>query len=241
MKMYKSILIIFTLLSLSFRKDDKPKITRLFNYNLEVLNGSVQQLIETEHNHTAESDYPLAFVTNTDFDRRGDIVSQRKMEIWEKKWRRIKYVYQYDAKGSKTKAVVLFPKEWGSNSYSIWTYKYDKSGNIVESEIHWNRYKSRGKESYKYDSNRNLKESIPEQGKETYFLKMVYRYNEKGLLVKEIESPDQNGHGLDYLIEYKSFDSKGNWLKKIRIKQSYPIPNSKFRFIDTVTRKITYY
>ena len=239
MKMHKSIFVIFTLFSLSFQKEDKPKTTMLFNDNLEILKGSVKQLIETEHNHTAESDYPLAFVTNTDFDRRGDIISQRKMEIWEKKWRQIKYLYKYNTKGRKAKTVVIFPKEWGSNSHSIWTYKYDESGNIVESAIHWGKEKIKGKEIYKYNSNGNMIEINPING--DYFYKIGYKYNNKGLLIKETEDPDQNGHGLGYLIEYKSFDSKGNWLKKIRIKQFYPIPTSKFRFIDTVTRKITYY
>jgi len=239
MKMPKSILVILTLFSLSFQKGDKPETTRLLNDNLEVLNGSVKQLIETEHNHTAESDYPLAFVTNTDFNKGGDIISQRKMEIWEKKWREIKYTYQYDSKGRKTKTIVGFPKEWGSNSYGIWTYSYDKNGNIVESTIHWRKEKPKGEENYKYDANGNMIEINPIKG--DYFYRTAYRYNNKGLLIKETAEPDQNGHGLDYLIEYKSFDSKGNWLKKIRIKQFYPIPNSKARFIDTITRKITYY
>ena len=54
--------------------------------------------------------------------------------------------------------------------------------------------------------------------------------------------PDNKGQGIEYSIEYKFFDQKGNWLKMIRIIYGKNIPKQYPQFkADTVTRKITYY
>jgi hypothetical protein len=226
---------LFYLILSSFQGNTLPKTTRLLNDNLELLNGNVKQLIETEHNHTMESEYPEAWSIITDFDKKSDVVSQRRAELWDKKWHKIEYSYKYDAAGEKTEVRVRTSEKLLS------IYKYGKDEVIQSLILYWNKNQSQGKVIFKYDKLGNVIEVNPTEG--NYFFKSRYVYDNKGHVIKEIDMPDDKGQGFVYSIEYKSFDQKGNWLEKV--KQSpvfYPFPNSKgMRKADTIIRKITYY
>jgi hypothetical protein len=228
--MNKSIFLLLVLLSLSFQKSDKPKTTMLFNAHLEVLNGQIKQLIETEHNHTLESESPEAWSIITDFDKKGNIISQKRQELWEKKWRAIRYLYKYNVVGKKTETSVKTYEKTKS------VYKYAKDGVIRETLLYTKKNQLQGKEIYKYDKVGNMSELDIDE--EDYSYKIKYLYDSKRRLIKEI-----NEHGPEFSIEYKSFDRNGNWVKKMRISPVlYPLPNGKYvKLIDTIERKITYY
>jgi hypothetical protein len=182
-----------------------------------------------------ESEYPEAWSIITDFDKKSDVVSQRRAELWDKKWHKIEYSYKYDAAGEKTEVRVRTSEKLLS------IYKYGKDEVIQSLILYWNKNQSQGKVIFKYDKLGNVIEVNPTEG--NYFFKSRYVYDNKGHVIKEIDMPDDKGQGFVYSIEYKSFDQKGNWLEKV--KQSpvfYHFPNSKgMRKADTIIRKITYY
>ena len=229
------ILILCTLPLISFQVIPTSKTTRLFNDNLEILNGNIKQLIETEHNHTIESEYPLAWAIVTNFDKKGKVVSQKRKELWDKKWHEIKYLYKSDSNGKEIQVGIK------TSEKSISTYKYGADGIIKESILYWNKSELKGKVIYKYDNWGNVVQINPTQGE--YFFKTKYLYDSKQHIIKEIWHVNDKGQGFEYSIEYKSFDSKGNWLKKLKTNRFYyPLPNGQnAKLVDTIERKITYY
>ena len=230
------LLIPLCLFLSSFQELTVSKTTRLLNDNLEILNGSVKQLIETEHNHTIESEYPQSWTIITNFAKNGNIISQSRREYWEKTGHEIRYSYKYDSKGKKTEAIV-------NRTYykTKEIYKYGSDDIIQESRLYWNKNKFQNKVIYKYDKTGNTIESEVNENQRRY--RVEYLYDGNSRMIKETETPNGEGNGIEFFLEYKSFDSKGNWLKMVRTSAIlYPVPNGKsVRLTDTVTRKITYY
>ena len=224
--MNKLTLILAILLSILF-KDKNKDTTRLFNDRLEILKGRVKQLIEINHNHTVECDYPLTLIITTDFDKQGNIISQQTKDVVAGKLEKVKYLYKYDSNGQKVQAII-------KSSHSKYIYKYGKDGNINGQQLYWGKGNLIGSQFYKYDSVGNLIEIDPDKGH--YFYKVTYKYDKQNKLKEE----DQQG--IKTVDEYKSFDMKGNWLRMIRIEHvnRSPVKGASYP-TDTITRKITYY
>lgn len=231
--MKKSILTLAILLNLSFQNDRQAKTLSIFNGDLEHLNGHVRQIIEINDDHTTEAESPLIITTIVNFDKHGNTILERKKNFWDKKWSEIKYFNQYDANGKKTKTITK------SIENGTQIYLYGRDGNISESSDYWLKHKLVGKTIYKYNNIGNIVERVTNGGEEHY--RFEYKYNTQVNLISE-EEFYQNGSRIKTINEYKSFDEKGNWLKKIRIehvnrsgleRSAYPA--------DTITRKITYY
>ena len=232
--MSKSILIFTFLISLFIQDGSHPKIPILFNGNLEPLNGHVKQIIEVNHNHTIEASYPLIITTIANFDKNGNTISERNKDFGDKKWSEIKYLNKYDTKGKKTETIIKSVK----NGTKI--YLYGKDGNIDESSS-WYKNKLIEKTTYKYDNMDNLVELTSNGSDEHY--KFKYKYNNQQNLIEEDEFYRNDPKGIKTFDEYKSFDEKGNWLKKISVEHVNRAPSkgSPYYPVDTITRKITYY
>jgi hypothetical protein len=230
---FKSILIIIALCLVGCKRQNQRKTT---NFLLETLNGQVKQLAEIWPCLPKDAKVEPNFC-NTDttvFNENGDPIRTAFVGGTSE------FSYGRDSLGNKIEirldrdhsqiytiaanGRILKYKEADFKDYTL--YKYDNKGNVIESINHW--FSSR-------DSKWNIDTT-----------RYVYD-NEHHLLEKK----KQNKYLSKIVYEYKSFDSKHNWTKRVshdtaiipfsmRSRLRYK-KDSVYIMTDTVSRKITYY
>lgn len=161
-----------------------------------------------------------------------------------------KEFYEYDDKGNKVK----WSNKGDLSGYGV--NKFDKYGNVVE----LSSYNSDGKLSvrniYKYDKDNNMSELSKYVEDGSLNSKYTYKYNSSGELIEEKGYTSKgdlyfidkyyykNGLLMGYIdinnnvttnftYKYLKTDKQGNWLVKIKYKNSVPI--------EFVEREIIYY
>jgi len=257
---YKSLIpiICVALILLSCHKAPKPEIMTIYYYHFDILHGRVKQLTETYKTGS----YSRPDTSTTDFDVYGNSLQTKTRGDCECL---VKYEYRYDKGRKKTEligksSVRLFPN----------VYKFDTSGRVVGLNVYTKMLKKNSDEQmqekflFTYDATGNRIE-------EDYYLepdnqyRKKFKYDNRHILTEEdyysyLNAPDTlDKKRLPYvktIYHYTSFDSKGNWLKRIaeEVSHNFPVVTSKDpvtgksttyslgpRGKDTVTRKIVYY
>ncbi len=133
--------------------------------------------------------------------------------------------------------------------FSKATYHYDISGNLVEENRFPPHSKNHFKWIYKYDDKgRKVEESHflirsgirPDQVLKSLNSRLVFSYNRKGVLKKEIRFDDMGEISSLKQFEYK-YDKVGNWISQTAL-ESLKEPGEKPLVRTEVThRKITYH
>jgi len=260
---YKNLIpIIFVvLILLSCHKAPKPEIMTTYYYHFDILHGRVKQLTETYKTGS----YSQPDTSTTDFDVNGNSMQTKTKGDCECL---VKYEYRYNKNGKKVGLIAksdvrLFPN----------VYKFDTAGRVVELSAYTKMLEKNSDEQMqqKFFFKYNV---IGDRVEEYYYLepedqyRKKYKYDNRHLLIEEdyysytshTNAPETiNKKTVPYvktIYHYTSFDSKGNWLKRIAEKKSYnfPVATSKDAITgkstsnslgpngrDTITRKITYY
>jgi hypothetical protein len=254
MKFKRSILIAVALLALSCQKPQKPKITTNYEVGFEILNGKVKQLSETYKYYNEPT------TSIIDFDVHGNAVQKKSKGGCDCL---IKYEYRHDKNGKKTEIITHNSlREY----FYLPVYKYDTAGRIVESDADtkelidappWNTPKQ-DKNFYKYDTAGDM---VQCDGYLDTLHKYVdkYRYDARHILIEtdHFFQVRLNDRGPDLLNKrrdpdekifylYKTFDAKGNWLKRVAVEHYSPSfyfgPKPKESVKTNIeVRKITYY
>ncbi|HTE02075.1 MAG TPA: hypothetical protein VK668_22460 [Mucilaginibacter sp.] len=230
MTLNKIILIAIVLPCLSFQKGNRPKSTLLLNDPLEILNDNVKQLIETGL-YTRGTPFMIRFSDTTSFDKKGNEVEIHSG--WgDGKLYKSKCSFKYN-NGIKEVALLRI------NNASKAIYKYDKTGNIIESSD-CSQSGICKRKLYHYDISGQVSQVEIYNNSNTLLSKILYKYNDNGFLLEE-DYPylDKEGNGFKIIYRYKLFDEKNNWMMKIRDMKRF---NDTLTLqTDTITRKITYY
>jgi|GEM_PF-2361614 len=242
LKKYIIILSVFFTL-LSCHQAPKPEITTSFDVNFEILNGKVKQLREELRKN--KQDPPYTYITN--FDIHGNAT---QMDIIGAM---LSYEYSYDNTGRKIS--VTEKNNVDTLHLYEYLYKYDMNGRIVEMSCNTNdltvhtgaqlRKKhlyvpKKDRVFYKYDATGNRVEDNHYRDQEHEWRK-TYKYDEKHLLIEEeYFSGDDKKPTTKATYRYTSFDSKGNWLRRVGEVKDYGPPRQEIPQ-PVVMRKITYY
>jgi hypothetical protein len=232
MSINKPIFILGTVLMLlSCHKAPKPEITTTFDTQFEILNGKVKELTET---HKTKSNNLETDITT--FDKNGN--ATQTLEIGGSCENcTVNYSYKYDNNGKKSEITL-------SNGERHVTYKCDKNGRPAELNVKADEYSMAATHIYKYDNTGNRIESDSYQGKERSY-STKFRYNGQHLLMVTDELEGGKKLAIRAVSSYKAFDGKSNWLKRVNNEEYYfstsagdsqPVVRK-----DTTTRKITYY
>jgi uncharacterized protein YxeA len=225
--MKKLILILAVLLMVSCKKYYRHNTIILYDANLESINGNVKQLTEMQC-RTGDKGKHLCDTTN--FDKNGDAIETR-IDYGSSPNVILKYVINYKG-DNKTEAII---SEKGKM-----VFNYDNDGYVTKS-IFYNQKGSVSSEGlYKYNSNGNVIERTTEDSSSHPLDKWRNMYDKKGHLIEEDYISKKDEPTLKFTYQYKSFDSKHNWTKRIRIVRTAGRIIS-FEKNDTITRKISYY
>jgi len=237
-----SLVILLTSCTL---KEQRPSKTWLYKESdIEVLNGKVNQLIQTDDNCDGVSEQNTS--DTVDFDIKSDIKEVRSWDpgiVFQ-----TKYVTKYD---SNRRRLQIIARSRALRQIDFWmraeiikkhkvvdtsmkisgVYEYDKNGHVIK------RYSSledlsEGNYSYnKYNSDGDMIETDSYLNSKLLGYVTKLTYDNKHMVIEE--TIFHNGTlVIKTNYSYLSFDSKGNWTKR---KESYDV--------NTVTtiRKITYY
>ena len=99
--------------------------------------------------------------------------------------------------------------EW-DDEWTRFTAKYDAKGNRIEELVYDHNGRCFLKKIFKYNANNKLIEELTTHYtiEETFTIKYVAKYNDKGLLIEECDSSVEDGY-VNYRVTYK-YDKKGN-------------------------------
>ena len=233
----KTTAIIIALLALSCHEASKPDSTAIYDTHLEILQGKVKELREMDRESKGSpSDTNIA-----DFDINGNIIRTKHTGSWNSL---VKCTYQYNDQGKKITATA---KDSLKMPHSYMTFgKYDRSGRIIEVNSNSETPEEDPDTSmqykwlYKYDAagNRVQEDQYYEQ---EHKYRTMYKYDDKHLLIEEeYFYGDGKKPTMKTSYRYTSFDSKGNWLRRVGEVKDYG-PSAQEIPQPVVVRKITYY
>jgi hypothetical protein len=226
--MSKGIFPIFILLLLAFQ-NDKSSTLKINSSPFENLNGKIKRIIETDQHHL--SGIINEYGDTTEFDRNGNqttVLPDRKTG----KDRIAKFDTKYDKNGKKIESRLS-----ANDGQTI--LKYDANGYIIKSWFQDKNNNQKYQTTYKYDDSGRLIEQdyiLPENGLQ----KLIFKYDSGNHLVESDLFSGKNGLFEKSLFQCKSFDSKNNWTKRIKISE-FGLKFDLRRDTSISYRKITYY
>lgn len=233
----KTVLLGSAVLILSScNKAPKPEITTLYCYSdLDILHNQVKQLTEIYRGGKSDKYDTLT----TDFDAHGNSIQTKC--IGSDNYL-VKYEYRYDKSGRKTELI-----ETGGQSDAPYIYKFDTIGRIAQKNedpkaLKPDPYNQLLQEKFFYRYNA-AGDRIQEDDylDEDHLSRITYKYDYKHLLLEEdyFRGDDEKTvHKTFY--HYTSFDSKGNWLRRVGKVKNDGLPMQEI-IEPVVVRKISYY
>ena len=211
--MNKLLLLLGLPILLSFQTDNRPTTRIIFGDNLEVMNGNVKQLISIQRFYSRIHKDPIIYRDTFNFDRRGDIIDIRSGNSGDKNYHgdknfHIVYSYKYDHNGTPAETVA------NTIGHGSGKFIYGKDGRITEELSYDEKGGLWGAASYKYDALGNVAEYEYQLIKDKSIQNHKYKYNKK-YVTEEISSREGRTYNISY--EYKTFDSKNNWMLLVKI------------------------
>lgn len=241
--MKKFLLFISLTLLLSCSSD----IIKESDWTKENLNGKVKSIVETKHeslnfydtakkgksvwytkydnkgNKTEES-YNSNHLGTTfpgkNFYRYSDIGNLLEQEQYKSDGKiLIKAIYEHNKKGRQIVAKWDYPN---GSCFGKTVYKYNDKGKLIEESWYLPNGNLNEKTTYKYDNDGNKLEHKAFKKNGNLIYKFTYEYNNQG---NKIEENIYNSDGdWEESITYKyEFDKRGNWTKKLAIKNEKPV------------------
>ncbi|HTK19714.1 MAG TPA: hypothetical protein VL442_09390 [Mucilaginibacter sp.] len=216
-------------LFLTLQKTNKPKTVVLLNDHLEILNGSVKQIIATGKDLRG-TPFLQRYIDTLNFDKLGNEIGS--CSDWTDGLH-FKSTVIMNRPNNERQLEVLTPL---NNSKIIYMYK----GSQIKKAYCYNKNGIYQEVRYSYDANDKVIEEKVYNNSNVLHNKITYKYDENGFLSEEYYFPlNAKQYGSKTHYEYQSIDKIGNWTKMVRNMKG--LNDSILFFTDTITRKITYY
>ncbi len=180
-------------------------------YTLDDFGNSIE-VINTAMNN------PKAIKKSYEYNNNGNILDYKTFK--QDNSLNIHESYSYDTKGNLIEEIKYKPD---GNIKMKLVYKYDENGNKITFEKHFNNQILFGTFFYKYDDAGNIIEEIRKDLNGELDYKWDINYNKKGLIIekKVYKTPSLI---LEKIITFKyKYDSKRNWIQKIKFQDGEPI------------------
>lgn len=238
---------IFLLICFAFLLSCSSDIIQENDWTKDNLNGEVKSITETKHValNYYDTEKKGKIIWYTKYDDKGNKLEEsynsnhlgtnfpgknlytynNKNELLEQHQYKnngkllIKALYELNKKGKHLEASWNYPD---GSSFGKTTYKYNHHGKLTE-EI-W--YLSDGsldeKIRYKYDISGNRIENKAYRSDGSLLYKFTYEYNERGNKIEE-DIYNSDGEWEESIIYEYELDKRGNWTKKLAIKNEEPI------------------
>lgn len=165
------------------------------------------------------------------YDEKGKLLEYDKLkpngDLYEK------FTCELDEKGNLVKLDVSNADR--SSERRIYTYKYDKKGNIIEEKNYDDGFYMI-KTTYKYDKKGNKIEQNNFDSNGNFNSKSTYKYNEKGNKI-EWNFFDSQGYFFRRQVYKYTYDKHDNWTQKIE----YEDENGVKKPTTIIERTIEYY